>query len=94
MEAIRTALCCASAMLSRRLGVNGHLLRACDSRYGLAATRPQGLEPLRAELADLARRVPLALADAGGTAQIVDAAGARLMAGDPVTEAERAGWPR
>jgi MerR family transcriptional regulator, light-induced transcriptional regulator len=60
----------------------------------LAATRPQTLEPLRAELADLAWRVPLALAGAGATAQIADAAGARLMAGDPVTEAERAGWPR
>jgi hypothetical protein len=94
MEAIRTALCCASAMLSRHVGVNGHRLEACESRYGLAVTRPQGLEPLRAELADLARRVPLALACAGGTAQIADAAGAWLMAGDPVTEAERAGWPR
>ena len=60
----------------------------------LAAARPQALEPLRAELADLARRVPLALAGAGATAQFAGAAGARLMAGDPVTEAERAGWPR
>jgi MerR family transcriptional regulator, light-induced transcriptional regulator len=60
----------------------------------LAATRPQALEPLRAELADLARRVPLALAGAGATAQIADAAGARLMNGDPVTEAEQAGSPR
>jgi MerR family transcriptional regulator, light-induced transcriptional regulator len=60
----------------------------------LAATRPQALEPLRAELAGLARRVPLALAGAGATAQIADAVGARLMAGDPVTEAERAGSPR
>jgi hypothetical protein len=60
----------------------------------LAPRRPQAPEPRRAELADLARRVPLALAGAGATAQIADAAGARLMAGDPVTEAERAGWPR
>jgi MerR family transcriptional regulator, light-induced transcriptional regulator len=60
----------------------------------LAATRPQTLEPLRAELAGLARRVPLALAGAGATAQIADAVGARLMAGDPVTEAEHAGSPR
>jgi MerR family transcriptional regulator, light-induced transcriptional regulator len=59
-----------------------------------ARARPQALEPLRAELADLAWRVPLALAGAGATAQIADAAGARLLAGDPVTEAERAGWPR
>jgi MerR family transcriptional regulator, light-induced transcriptional regulator len=60
----------------------------------LAATRPQTLESLRAELATLARRVPLALAGAGATPQIAAAAGARLMAGDPVTEAERTGWPR
>ena len=60
----------------------------------LAATRPQALEPLRAELADLARRVPLALAGTGATAQIADVVGARLMMGDPVTEAARAGRPR
>jgi MerR family transcriptional regulator, light-induced transcriptional regulator len=60
----------------------------------LAATRPEVLEPLRAGLAALARRVPLALAGAGATAQIAAAVGARLMAGDPVSEAERAGWPQ
>jgi methanogenic corrinoid protein MtbC1 len=74
--------------LARAVGVSGPDLVV------LAATRPQALEPRRAELADLARRVPLALAGAGATAQIAGAAGARLMAGDPVTEAERAGWPR
>ena len=60
----------------------------------LAATIPDTLEPLRPELAALARRAPLALAGAGATAQIATAAGARLLAGDPVTEAEQAGWPR
>ena len=60
----------------------------------LAATRAETLEPLRPELAALARRAPLALAGAGATAQIATAAGARLIAGDPVTEAGRAGWPR
>jgi MerR family transcriptional regulator, light-induced transcriptional regulator len=60
----------------------------------LAATRPETLEPLRAELAALARRAPLALAGAGATPQIATAVGARLMTGDPVTEAERAEWPR
>jgi MerR family transcriptional regulator, light-induced transcriptional regulator len=60
----------------------------------VAAARPQTLEPFQAKLTALARRVPLALAGAGATAQMADAAGARLMAGDPVTEAERAGWPR
>jgi DNA-binding transcriptional MerR regulator len=60
----------------------------------LAATRPEALEPLRAQLAALARLAPLALAGAGATQQIATAVGARLMAGDPVTEAERAEWPR
>ena len=60
----------------------------------LAATVPETLEPLRPQLASLARRAPLALAGAGATAQIATAAGARLMTGDPVTEAGRAGWPR
>ena len=60
----------------------------------LAATVPETLEPLRPQLGSLARRAPLALAGAGATAQTATAAGARLMAGDPVTEAERAGWSR
>jgi len=76
----------------------GELARAADiSRPDLvvlAATRPQALEPLQAELAALVRRTPLALAGAGATPQIATAVGARLMTGDPVTEAERAGWPR
>jgi methanogenic corrinoid protein MtbC1 len=67
------------------------------SRPGLvvvAAARPQTLGPPQAELTALARRVPLALAGAGATAQLADAVGAQLMAGDPVTEAQRARWPR
>jgi DNA-binding transcriptional MerR regulator len=60
----------------------------------LAATIPDTLEPLRPELASLARRARLALAGAGATAQTATALGARLIAGDPVTEAERAGWSR
>jgi hypothetical protein len=71
------------------------LERAVDASHPglvvLAATRTETLEPLRPELASLARRAPLALAGAGATAQIATAVGARLMAGDPVTEAERAG---
>jgi MerR family transcriptional regulator, light-induced transcriptional regulator len=55
----------------------------------LASTLPEILEPLGPELASLARRAP-----AGATAQIARAAGARLMAGDPVTEAEQTGWSR
>ncbi len=60
----------------------------------LAATRAETLEPLGPELAALARRARFALAGAGATAQTATAAGARLIAGDPVTEAERAGWSR
>ena len=59
-----------------------------------AFDEPAAQAVLGRALADLARRVPLALAGAGATAQITDAAGARLMAGEPVTEAERAGWAR
>ncbi|HLK79177.1 MAG TPA: cobalamin B12-binding domain-containing protein [Streptosporangiaceae bacterium] len=60
----------------------------------LAATLPEILEPLRPELAGLARRAPLALAGPGATPQLASDVGARLMADDPVTEAERAGWSR
>jgi DNA-binding transcriptional MerR regulator len=60
----------------------------------LAATLPETLEPVRPELASLGQRAPLALAGAGATSQIATAVGARLMAGDPVTEAERAGRSR
>ena len=56
----------------------------------LAATLPENLEPLTA----LARRAPLALAGPGATPQIASAVGARLLTGDPVTEAENVVWPR
>jgi methanogenic corrinoid protein MtbC1 len=55
----------------------------------LAATLPETLEPLRPKLAALARRVPLAIAGPGATPEIATAVGARLMAGDLVTEAEQ-----
>ena len=83
------------------LGANtpvGELARAAEVSHPdlvvLAAARPETLEPIRAELTALARRFPLALAGAGATAQFADAAGTQQMAGDPVTEAERARWPR
>ena len=60
----------------------------------LAATRPETLEPLRAQLATLARHAPLALAGPGATPQIAAAVGALLLTGDPVTEAENMEWPR
>ena len=59
----------------------------------LAATIPETLESLRPKLAALARRAPLALAGAGATAQLASAVGARLMAGDLVTEAAQTRWP-
>jgi DNA-binding transcriptional MerR regulator len=60
----------------------------------LAATLPENLEPLAAQLTELAQRAPLVLAGAGATAEIAAAVGARLLTGDPVTEAENIGWPR
>jgi MerR family transcriptional regulator, light-induced transcriptional regulator len=74
------------------------LARAVDATHPdlvvLAATRPEILEPLQPELTALARRAPLALAGAGATPQLATAVGARLMAGDLVTEAEQAGRSR
>ena len=60
----------------------------------LAATRPEHLEPHAAQLTALAQRAPLALAGAGATPQIAAAVGARLLTGDPVTEAENIQWPQ
>jgi MerR family transcriptional regulator, light-induced transcriptional regulator len=74
------------------------LTRAVEARRPdlvvLAATLPENLEPLAAQLTALARRAPLVLAGAGATPQIAGAVGARLLAGDPVTEAENIQWPR
>jgi DNA-binding transcriptional MerR regulator len=74
------------------------LQRAADASHPdlvvVAGTIPQTLEPLQPELASLARSAPLALAGAAATPEIAAAVGARLMAGDPVTEAEQTGWPR
>jgi DNA-binding transcriptional MerR regulator len=60
----------------------------------LAATLTESLRPLRAKLAALGRRAPLALAGAGATPRFAKAVGARLMAGDPVTEAEVTALPQ
>jgi MerR family transcriptional regulator, light-induced transcriptional regulator len=74
------------------------LTRTVDARRPdlvvLAATLPENLEPHAAQLTALARRAPLALAGAGATPQIAAAVGARLLTGDPVTEAETIQWPR
>jgi MerR family transcriptional regulator, light-induced transcriptional regulator len=54
----------------------------------LSAAIPGRLDPLAADLAGLAAIVPLAIAGAGATQTVADAAGARLLRRDPVTEAE------
>jgi MerR family transcriptional regulator, light-induced transcriptional regulator len=83
------------------LGMNTpieELTRTVDARHPdlvvLATTVPENLEPLAAQLTALARRAPLALAGAGITPEIAAAVGARLLTGDPVTEAENADWPQ
>jgi DNA-binding transcriptional MerR regulator len=60
----------------------------------LAATLPENLGPLAPQLTTLAQHTPLALAGAGATPELADAVGARLLTGDPVTEAENVEWPR
>jgi MerR family transcriptional regulator, light-induced transcriptional regulator len=56
----------------------------------LAAVEAGRFRPQRAALARLAAAVPLGLAGAGATEALALAAGARLLPGDPVTEARRA----
>jgi DNA-binding transcriptional MerR regulator len=74
------------------------LTRTADARRPdlvvLAATLPENLEPLAPQLTALAQHTPLALAGAGATPELADAVGARLLTGDPVTEAENIEWPR
>lgn len=74
------------------------LARTVDARRPdlvvLAATLPEILEPFAAQLTALAQRAPLALAGAGATPQIAAAVGARLLTGDPITEAGNIQWPR
>jgi MerR family transcriptional regulator, light-induced transcriptional regulator len=55
----------------------------------VAATVKEHFDGLTDNLAQLARQVPLALAGAGATQATADAAGGRLLAADPVTEAQR-----
>jgi MerR family transcriptional regulator, light-induced transcriptional regulator len=83
------------------LGANtpiDEVTRAAQARHPdlvvLAATRPENLEPLTAELIVLARHAPLGLAGVGATPQLAAAVQARLLTGDPVTAADDIGWPR
>jgi hypothetical protein len=56
----------------------------------LAAVTAERYQPETAGLARLAAAVPLGLAGAGASAALARAAGARLLPGDPVTEARQA----
>jgi DNA-binding transcriptional MerR regulator len=60
----------------------------------LAAVTPERFDGLTSHLSRLARIVPLAVAGAGATTALADAVGARLLIGDPVTEAERMPPPK
>jgi MerR family transcriptional regulator, light-induced transcriptional regulator len=55
----------------------------------VSATTPQRLSRVRGELAALAGAAPLALAGAGARAALAEAVGAKHLANDPVTEADR-----
>jgi MerR family transcriptional regulator, light-induced transcriptional regulator len=73
------------------------LTRTVDARRPalvvVAATLPETLGPLAAQLTALAQRAPLALAGASATPEIASTVRARLMMRDPVTEAEQTSWP-
>ncbi|HET8601185.1 MAG TPA: MerR family transcriptional regulator [Segeticoccus sp.] len=60
----------------------------------VAGTDSARFEQVAAELAALAGRSPLALAGAGATAWLAGRLGARLLDGDPVTQAELVGATR
>lgn len=68
------------------------LTRTVDTRHpdlvGLAATLTGNLEPLATQLTALARRAPLAPGRSRRHAAGRDLRGARLLTGEPVTEAE------
>jgi DNA-binding transcriptional MerR regulator len=55
----------------------------------ITATTPERLEGLADDLSQIARAAPLAIAGAGATEDLAKRTGARLLSGDPVTEAER-----
>jgi MerR family transcriptional regulator, light-induced transcriptional regulator len=54
----------------------------------ISSTSSQRLRAAQAQLIELARQVPLALAGAGATDRLARATGASLLQGDPVTAAE------
>ena len=56
--------------------------------------RPEIFRPLRTRLLAISRRIPVAIAGAGATPRFANFVHARLLPGDPVTEAEQAPWPQ
>jgi DNA-binding transcriptional MerR regulator len=72
--------------------IERHVEAARPDLVVLAAARRETLEPFAAGLAAIARRAPLAFAGGGATPELAAEVGARLMTGDPVTEAERIVW--
>jgi DNA-binding transcriptional MerR regulator len=60
----------------------------------LAAVTPERFDGLTSHLSRLAHIVPLAIAGAGATKALADAVPARLLTGDPVTEAEQTPPPQ
>jgi methanogenic corrinoid protein MtbC1 len=60
----------------------------------LAATAPQRFAARRWELTLLAQAAPLAVAGEGATRHFAEAVGAELLAGDPVTAAQRVALQR
>jgi len=55
----------------------------------LAAVTPERFQESIPDLITLARTAPLHLAGAGATTSIADTVGATILAGDPITEAQR-----
>ena len=87
--------------LSQRPGMSDHVLQAWENRYGLPhpARSPGGFRLYSEADEWRLRRMQAYRANGALSAaprQALDASGepARLIAGDPVTEAERAGWSR
>src|SRR5215208_746679 len=58
-------------------------------RVVVAASTPERLEDVLADLATLGKAAPLSLAGAGASAELAGKAGAMLLESDPVSEAER-----
>ena len=58
-------------------------------RVVISATAGQRLRAAKAELAELSRTVPVALAGAGASARLAEEIGATLLGDDPVTAAGR-----